>query len=123
MQHAHRTVSSGSLGGGYTAFIWVQSLPTDAKDKLALFVEIDKIYDYRDWNAKNQPQPSLILQSVPAKRAPINPRALYRLERGSSSLNISLNDTSVDEPASHKEFRHAKERRSRLRREAGTTMP
>ncbi|RYC61691.1 hypothetical protein CHU98_g4510 [Xylaria longipes] len=108
MQHAHRTVSSGSLGGGYTAFIWVQSLPTDVKDELALLPEIDDIYDYRDWNANNQPQPGPILDLIPAKRAPVNPRDLYRLERGSSYLDISLNDTSVDDPASHKEFRLAK---------------
>ena len=61
--HNHRRIQSTQLK--YTAFIWVQSLPKDVRQRLELFVEVDDIYDYKDWNAQRIPQEGPILSVLP----------------------------------------------------------
>ncbi|KAI0537760.1 pectate lyase superfamily protein-domain-containing protein [Xylaria digitata] len=115
VNHNHRRIQSTQLG--YTAFIWVQSLPKDVRDRLALLVAVDDIYDYKDWNAQRIPQAGPILSVLPPneKMAAIA-NSVHFLEDEPVLLSRDLlhsdNETLADVPAADK---------TQLRRRAVTT--
>ncbi|KAK8067581.1 glycan 1-3-beta-glucosidase precursor [Apiospora saccharicola] len=50
-----REVRSDSLGGGYTAFIWVASLPADIQQEILEVAPQAFVYDYQNYNKNNLP--------------------------------------------------------------------
>ncbi|RWA06956.1 hypothetical protein EKO27_g8145 [Xylaria grammica] len=59
--HKHTRIQSTKLG--YTAYIWVQSLPKETKYQLELLTEVESIYYYREFNAQNVPQNTPLLST------------------------------------------------------------
>ncbi|GAP87899.2 hypothetical protein SAMD00023353_1601050 [Rosellinia necatrix] len=99
VNHNHRRIQSTKLG--YTAYIWVQSLPSDTRARLMSLVT--DIYDYNDWNARNIPQLAPILYSLaPENKLQAIPDRVHLLEDKPSYLELLYNETSAGDPAASK---------------------
>jgi hypothetical protein len=87
--NAYHEARSNSLAGGYTAFFWVQSLPSEPRSTIETLVGGENVYEYQTWNKNNLP-PSGPNLGIASEAAAIIPRGSGPVGLDSESFNLSL---------------------------------